>query len=149
VPAAAISLRPARDGDRDFVERVYFETQRWLIEALFGWSDDETERANFADSYDAANTQIITVDNEDAGWLTVQRGRDLNLDSIYLAPQQQRRGVGTILIQRLIDEADRSGMLVRLSTAKINPARQLYERLGFVVVGEGPYKVHMERRRRS
>jgi ribosomal protein S18 acetylase RimI-like enzyme len=81
--------------------------------------------------------------------LTVQRGRDLNLDSIYLAPQQQRRGVGTILIQRLIAEADRSGMLVRLSTAKINPARQLYERLGFVVVDEGPYKVHMERRRRS
>jgi ribosomal protein S18 acetylase RimI-like enzyme len=144
-----ISLRPARDQDREFIERIYFETQRWIIESLFGWSDDETERANFADSYDAENTQIITIENKDAGWLTVQRDRDIHLQSIYITAQQQRKGVGTLLIQQLIDEAATSGMVVRLSTARINPAQRLYERLGFIVVDEGPYKVHMERRRRS
>jgi hypothetical protein len=31
-----------------------------------------------------------------------------------------------------------------LSTAKINPARRLYERLGFVDVGESEFRVFME-----
>ena len=149
MPPPGVALRAARSEDRDFVEGVYFETQRWIIEALFGWSDEETERANFADSYDAANTQIVTVDGQDAGWLTVQRTNDIQLDSIYLDPEYQRRGIGTSLIRDLISEADRNGAVLRLSTAKINPARRLYERLGFIVVDEGPYKIHMERRRRA
>jgi ribosomal protein S18 acetylase RimI-like enzyme len=146
--APAYSLRPVRADDREFVERVYFETQRWIIEALFGWSDDETERANFADTYDEEHTQIVVVDGQDVGWLTVQRTRDIHLDSIYLVPSQQRKGIGTALLRSLIAEADKSGSVLRLSTAKINPARRLYERLGFIVVDEGPYKIHMERRRR-
>ena len=145
--APPFSLRPVCAADRDFVERVYFDTQRWIIEALFGWSDEETERLNFADSYDEEHTQVIIVDGKDAGWLTVQRARDIHLDSIYLVPAHQRKGIGTSLVRTLIAEADKSGMVVRLSTAKINPARRLYERLGFIVVDEGPYKIHMERRR--
>jgi ribosomal protein S18 acetylase RimI-like enzyme len=147
VPAPHFSLRPARAEDRAFIEDVYFKTQRWIIESLFGWSDDETERANFADTYDEEHTQIITIDGEDAGWFTVQRTRDIHLDSIYISPQYQRKGVGTALIRGLIGEADTSGAVLRLSTAKINPARRLYERLGFIAVDEGPYKVQLERRR--
>jgi ribosomal protein S18 acetylase RimI-like enzyme len=148
VPLPEISLRRAREEDREFIERIFFETQRWIIEALFGRSNEETERAKFADSYDAENTQVIALANEDVGWLTVQRGRDIHLHSIYITASRQRRGIGTFLIQQLIDEAATSGMVVRLSTARINPAQRLYERLGFSVVDEGPYKVHMERRRR-
>jgi putative acetyltransferase len=141
-----ISLRPAGAEDRDFVERVYFETQRWIIEALFGWRGQEQERANFADGYDADTTQVIVVDGEDAGWLTVQRGADIELGSLYLAPERQRKGLGTKLVQELIDEATLARLPLKLSTAKINPARNLYERLGFVEVREDRYKIYMEHR---
>lgn len=107
--------------------RVYFETQRWLIEALFGWRGEDAERAKFVEFYDEANTQIVEV------------------DSIYLAADWQRAGIGTYLLQQIIAEADAAAMPVRLSTAKINPARSLYERLGFRVVEESEFKVYMER----
>jgi len=115
---------------------------------LFGWRGDTEEREKFWESYDGGpNTQIIVVDCNDVGWLTVRRGTDIYLDSIYLAQGMQGAGVGGFLIKNLLDEAQAGNMKVRLSTAKINPARKLYARLGFAVVGEDQYKVYMEYRR--
>jgi GNAT superfamily N-acetyltransferase len=143
MPAPNVAVRPALDGDRAFVERVYFETQRWIIEALLGWRGDDVEAERFAEQYDAANTSIIVVDGTDAGWLTVQRDADIYVQSIYLVAKQQRRGIGTRLLHQLLDEGARSGIAVRLDTARINPARRLYERLGFVAVREDRFKIYM------
>jgi predicted acetyltransferase len=139
-----LNLRPVDAGDDPFVRAVFFATQRGIIEALFGWRGEELEFATFRASYDAANTSIIVVDGDDAGWLTVKRGGDIELDAIYLTPSMQRRGVGTALIHDLISEARSTAKTLRLSTAKINPARRLYERLGFAECGESEFKVFLE-----
>jgi GNAT superfamily N-acetyltransferase len=79
------------------------------------------------------------------GWMTLARDAEgLDLDQIYLAPEHQGKGVGTILVRDIICQAASAGPPLRLSTAKINPARRLYERLGFFVVREDEYKVYME-----
>jgi RimJ/RimL family protein N-acetyltransferase len=49
---------------------------------------------------------------------------------------RQRQGIGTSVIQQVLDEARRSGKPVALQVLKVNPARRLYERLGFSVTGE-------------
>lgn len=142
-----IILRAAADEDFPFIQAVFFETQRWIIEALFGWRGEDVEIAKFLDSYDSGNTSIIVVHGENAGWLTVLRDEDIELESLYLTSSMQRRGIGTWLLQGLIDEATSAGKPLRLSTAKINPARRLYERLGFLDISEDGYKVYMEWRR--
>lgn len=144
-----ISLRLASDDDRPFIESVFFDTQRWLIEALFGWRGDEFERSKVAKELaeldQRAKTQIVLVDGSEAGWMMVQRPGDaIDLHSIFLAPAWQNRGIGTLLIRRLIVEARAASIPLRLSTAKINPAVRLYKRLGFVVTGEDNYKVFMQ-----
>lgn len=143
---AVFKLRPAMPKDRAFVEQVYFETQRWLIERLFGWRGDDVERAKFDEFYDEQHTQIVQIDGEDAGWLTVLRESDrIEVDSIYLAPEKQGAGLGTHLMEQIIAEAEVVEKRVTLSTAKINPARRLYERLGFELVNESEFKVYMQR----
>lgn len=140
-----IELRAAAPDDRAFVERTYFETQRWLIEALFGWRGEEIERAKFAEHHNPASTQIISMDGVDVGWMSIERAfESLDLDGIYILPAYQRHGIGTALIRDLIADALERGVILRLNTAKINPARKLYERLGFVVTHEDLYKVYME-----
>jgi hypothetical protein len=52
-----IIFRAATSTDRAFVESVYFATQRWLIEELFGWRGDDVERTKFAEFYDEQNTE--------------------------------------------------------------------------------------------
>lgn len=146
-PYSTVTLRSATPADRAFVERIYFETQRWLIEELFGWRGDDVERAKFDEFYNEQETRIVRVKGEDAGWLTVVREPDrIEIDSIYIAPKKQNGGLGTFLLQQLIAEAEEAHKNLTLSTAKINPARRLYERLGFVAVGESELKVHMERK---
>ena len=142
--------RAARAQDREFVERVYFETQRWIIERLFGWRGDDAEKLKFEEFYDEANSSIIFYDGADVGWLTLARAEDaFDLDGIYISPGYQRRGFGTVLIRTIANEAREAGVRLRLSTAKINPARELYARLGLRTVREDAFKVYMETERRD
>jgi ribosomal protein S18 acetylase RimI-like enzyme len=53
-----------------------------------------------------------------------------------LRPALQGQGIGMLVIQQVLDEAKRSGKPVVLQVLKVNPARRLYERLGFSATGE-------------
>ncbi len=140
-----ISCKPVSVSDEPFVETVYFETHRWIIEELFGWRGDDIEREKFRESYDAQNTNIILAAGIPIGWWTVQRGPDaIHLEAIYLLAAHQGHGVGTRLIRNILAEAQEAGIPVRLSTAKINPARELYTRLGFSLTHEDRYKAYFE-----
>jgi len=54
----------------------------------------------------------------------------------------RNHGIGSSLIRQLMGEARAAKVPLTLSTAKINLASQLYERLGFRVVSEGEYKFY-------
>ena len=141
-----MTLRAAARSDRQFVESVYFQTQRWIIEHLFGWRGDEIERAKFHEFYVESEAQLVNFDGNDVGWISVRKGASsMEIQSIYILPQAQNMGIGTMLIGRIIDDARAVGLPVTLSTAKINPARALYERLGFEVYRENELKVFMKR----
>lgn len=141
----SVSLRPAAEDDWPFIKVVYFGTHRWLIEQLFGWRGDEFEHARFYRALDLAATSIIAVDGKDAGFLMVRREPEaIYLKQIYIDSPWQNKGIGSLLIRQLIEEARAHKKPLRLSTAKINPAIRLYERLGFLVVSESQYKVEME-----
>jgi ribosomal protein S18 acetylase RimI-like enzyme len=57
--------------------------------------------------------------------------------SVAVRPEARRRGIGAGLLGRLLDQARAAGLSgVSLSVEPANPARLLYERLGFVKVGE-------------
>jgi GNAT superfamily N-acetyltransferase len=126
------------------MERVYFDTQRWLIEHLFGWRGNDVEKSKFAEFYDEPNSFVIVHDALDVGWLTLVRAKDaFALEGIYIDEPYQRRGTGTHFIQLLTNEAAEAGVPLLLSTAKINPARELYARLGFQEIREDEFKVYM------
>ena len=57
----------------------------------------------------------------------------------------QRMGIGTEVMGRLIGEATAFNLAVRLNVVRINPARRLYERLGFRITHEDDRKFYMKR----
>jgi putative acetyltransferase len=72
--------------------------------------------------------------------LTVGTGRTRHSGSlfIYVARQQQGQGIGTRLMQSLLDLADNWLLLRRVELTVLTEnegAKRLYERLGFVVEG--------------
>lgn len=116
-----------------------------MIERIVGWRGDDAERLHFCESFTLGGTSIITADGSDIGWMTVQRHPEyIHLNEITILAPWQNKGIGTMLLRELIEEARNQTIPLRLSTAKINPARRLYERLGFRITGDRAFKVDME-----
>lgn len=89
--------------------------------------------------------QIIEQAGAPIGLLKVLRdGKQWELYQIQLMPQYRGKGIGTRLISTLISEANAAGAVLRLGVLKANPARKLYERLGFVVVSEKAHGYEMQ-----
>jgi len=83
-------------------------------------------------------TSVIEVYNERVGRLRIARTADyLELCGIQLLPYMQRHGIGTAIIEDLKAQAAVAGIPLDLGVEKDNPeAGKLYERLGFVRIGE-------------
>jgi ribosomal protein S18 acetylase RimI-like enzyme len=110
----------------DFDERQWRKRfAEWTMQQLRGEIPDST-------------TSVVEVGNQRAGRLRITRTADyIELSGIQLLPDIQRHGIGTAIIEDLKAQAAAVGIPVDLGVEKDNPqARKLYERLGFVQVGE-------------
>ncbi len=131
-----VSLRPATDGDYDFLWWLHGATMRTYVDAIWGW-DEALQRQYFQDRFDPARMQIVERAGETAGYISVERREDaIFLGVIEIAPDFQGQGIGKGLIRDLQDEAQGRGVPLKLQVLQGNPARRLYERLGFKVTGE-------------
>jgi ribosomal protein S18 acetylase RimI-like enzyme len=148
-------LRPVEDGDRAFLIELYGSvrepelahvpwddgTRRAFVEHQFGAQD-----AHYRQNYPGATLDLVEVDGEPAGRLYVHRGpSDIRIMDIALAPAFRGRGIGTALLRGLMAEAQQSGRTLSIHVEMNNPARTLYERLGFRPAGEHGVYVLMER----
>jgi ribosomal protein S18 acetylase RimI-like enzyme len=106
------------------------------VEETYGWDEAWQERY-FRDHFDPARQQIIRYKEVDVGVFAVEEREDsLFLAIIAILPRYQHRGIGTALIGKLQRGAEEDSVPVTLRVLKANRARELYERLGFVVIGE-------------
>jgi GNAT superfamily N-acetyltransferase len=129
-------LRSVTEGDYDFLYALHEQTMRPYVAATWGW-DDHDQRQRFGSSFFPERLEVITLDGKDVGVLACERGADATFVSlIELAPAWHGRGLGTRILAQILCETRRRGVPVRLRVLKVNPALRLYERLGFVHVGD-------------
>ncbi len=139
-----IALRPAVPQDFEYCKRLYFAEMNWVIEELR--LDRVAQAASFQQQWAPAEVRVITLDGSDVGWLQSTTQDDwFFIAQLFVDGPFQRRGIGTEVMNRLIDEAARGNLAVRLEVVKINPALRLYERLGFHITGEDDRRFHMRR----
>ncbi len=137
-----ITFRQADPADLDFARALYLESSRWLIEHYFGW-DEAREIEKFPQQFDASRSRIIQVDGWDSGWLQAYETEErFEIDSLYIVKNLRGHGIGTRILQNILQDA--GGKPVTLSTAKINPALELYKRLGFQIVREEERKFFLQ-----
>ncbi|MHB8648392.1 MAG: GNAT family N-acetyltransferase [Thermomicrobiales bacterium] len=129
-------LRQATWADYGFLYRLHVAAMRDLVTRVWGW-DDAWQEEYFADHFNPAHSRIVVMDGKDVGVVAVEwDATEAFLTNIEILPAYQGRGLGTALVTEIIAEAKARHLPVRLQVLKINPARRLYERLGFIVTGE-------------
>ncbi len=80
---------------------------------------------------------LLLVDGTPAGRLYVDRRDDeIRIVDIALLESYRNRGIGGALMSELLDEGESSRLPVRAHVERDNPATRLYDRLGFVKIGE-------------
>jgi ribosomal protein S18 acetylase RimI-like enzyme len=128
-----------------FALELYLSTMRPYTEELMVW-DELRQRDSFAAQWKPDEVQIVAVDGKDIGWLQVsETPTEMRLQQFFISPDHQRRGIGTEVLNSLVAIWKATGKPVVLTVLKNNPARRLYERFGFSVVGEAGVKFEMKR----
>jgi ribosomal protein S18 acetylase RimI-like enzyme len=142
-----LTLRPVRAGDEDALYRIYASTRLDEL-ALVDWTAEQKEiflhmqfqaqTKHYQIYYPNAEYQMIQhEDNGPIGRLIVDRSKQsIQLMDIALFPEYRNTGIGTALIKDLITEATEQNRPITLHVEIFNRAMQLYNRLGFVKIGE-------------
>ena len=139
-----ISLRPTTSEDEAFLLDLYAGTRSDELAVLVG--DEQlkstfvrmqygAQKQQYLRSYPNANNSIILLNDAPVGRLIVNRAEsEWTLVDISLLPEHRGLGIGTHLLKELLNEASATSKRVRLHVLQSNPAKQLYERLGFSIV---------------
>lgn len=144
-PMPTVFVRPATEHDVLFLTDVVVVAARSqgrlpddFDEAGFREGFAEWSREQVRGEVEHSETSVIEIEGERAGRLRVVRAPDHHeLAGIQLLPAHQGHGIGTHLVEQFLVESRGAGVPARISVEKDNPrARALYERLGFVLVGE-------------
>lgn len=108
--------------------------------------DETKQTVSFQGQWRPVDGRIILRDDGQIGWLQVREtASELVLEHFYVAPGFQNLGTGREVLETLCREAAAKCKPLVLTVLKNNPARRLYERQGFSVVGEEGIKFNMRR----
>lgn len=134
-------LRKHTQADIPFMQALYASTRESEL-ALTNFS--ELEKQNFVSQqfsaqyqhytqhYCTDNFNIIEYDDQPIGRLFIDDWeKEIRIVDIALMPAYRNCGIGTYYFQQLFEQARKNGKSVSIHVEHNNPAKRLYERLGF------------------
>lgn len=148
-----VSWRPRTDADTGLLRALFASSRQAELAMLGGDLEQQTAfvdlqlraREHHRDATrPGAALAIVTLDDIAVGQLDLHDTDEAReILEIALVPGLRGHGLGTALLTRVLGDAGERA--VRLHVEPHNPARRLYERLGFVVVGTEAMHLAMER----
>lgn len=137
-------LHPASAADADLVYRIKHEAYAAHAVAAYGLWDEEFQRQ--LTEGNLPQTRLMRVGATVIGWIAVEHDPEADeIIDLHVRPAYQNRGYGAAALRRVIAEAEAAQRPLRLRVLTRNPARALYQRLGFAVTGESATHVTMTR----
>ena len=141
-PKRSIQFVQAHTADIEFLVNLRNETMSGHFRKLNLAHTLENMRERVLYRLDCA--KIIIINGERAGLLKViKEGEEWELCQVQINGKYQKQGIGNLIISEIIIEARQKGAQLKLNVLKTNPAKRLYDRLGFVVTKEGEYFYEM------
>lgn len=139
-----ITVCPAIADDEEFLFQVYASTRASEME-LAPWTTQEKEaflrmqsraqRSHYATYYPHAEYDLILRDGQRAGRLFILRGKEeIRIMDIALLPEFRNQGIGSTLLEQILNEGRQLNLPVTIHVERFNPALRLYTRLGFRLV---------------
>lgn len=148
--SSSIRLRVRTVEDAQWLFGLYAEQRQAELEA-WGWPMAQREEflrmqfhaqdLHYQNTYPQGQCHIVLVDNILAGrCYTAELSSSIHVVDISLLSAFRGQGIGTWLLRNTIQSALAVGKGVSLQVDGNNPAKRLYQKLGFVATGtDGVY----------
>ena len=142
-----LSFRKAYASDSEFVFTVKKAAYREYVEQVWGWNDSY-QRKRHNQEFASYDYRIIQFCETDVGFLITSCTPDtLKVNQLFILPEYQGKGIGSACMTRIVNDANLEGKSVTLQVLKVNARGvDLYQRLGFTIVGEDSIYFQMEKR---
>ena len=152
---STLAVRPALPQDEIFLYDLYAAvrepefalaqisaTQKELLIRM----QFRAQMSAYTEMYPNSCYHVVLLDAKPVGRLWVAPGDgELQLVDIALHPKLQGKGIGTVLIQRVQQEAANARLPIRSCVFRFNPGSlRFHRRLGFSVVREDQTHYYME-----
>ncbi len=156
VPALLVSLgvtlRPQAQEDYGFLTRLYVSIRWQEVQRVEQWDDAmrlafledqySKQHRHYTTYYTRSDFMIIEQQGRPIGRLLLDRGHatDLRVVDIALLPEVRGQGIGQAFLAAVQSEARSEGKKVSIHVEQENPAKRLYNRMGFRDISQtGPY----------
>lgn len=138
-----IQLVPATQEDKAYLLTLRKLTMHeHLQQAGLNLSDKE-HGLRVREAYDCSH--IIVCSGKPVGMLKFLESTDvIEVKQLQIHPDHQGQGMGRRVMDLVLSWSVSRSKNVQLTVLKANPAKRLYERLGFKIVGQDKYEFHME-----
>ncbi len=140
------TFRPCVLDDFDFLFMLKKDNFRRYIEEIWGWNEEEQKNRLKEDlKKHLDHKKIILLDDKPIGVYVTHftENGDLFINEISILKEYQNKGIGTNIISKQLKE--NKGTRTILQVFKNNPAKKLYEKLGFKVYNETETHYQMEK----
>jgi ribosomal protein S18 acetylase RimI-like enzyme len=132
-----IELSQTTADDVDFLWDTFRISMKDYITQARGEWNEQREKSQFRHQLELSAAQVIRSNDLEVGFIMAPIKDDARwIHTMCIAPEHQRKGIGTEILRRVIGQTKEQKISLYLSVLKVNPARRLYERLGFRVIEE-------------
>jgi len=135
-----ITLRESTDSDEFFVNNLTKLVMSEYVEKT--WHEVKDQEYYYElNKFNSLCTKIIQYKGVDIGRISITKNNNVvKLDEIHILPEYQGKKIGSSLIKSLLRD---SLVPVELSVLTNNPAKELYQRLGFEKYGNNDFRWQM------
>ncbi|MFT5100635.1 MAG: GNAT superfamily N-acetyltransferase [Patiriisocius sp.] len=138
-------LKRATADDEPYFRDLNRACYEAVIALQFGHWDEELQNQSFEAKWPTNNFRKVLFDRQLIGGIWIDENVDfIQLREIQIHPTFQGRGIGTQLIMQELDYARQQHKPIRLRVLFRNPAKHLYERLGFSLIDRNEHQFIME-----
>src|SRR2546425_1764709 len=148
-----ISFRAVTPEDEEFLLKLYKSSRGDDLRGL-GWSEDriseflelqyEAQR-NLQGNQEHVSDRVVLMNGKPIGRLSIEtRADEIRCIDLALVPDYRNQGVGTLLIQRLQQQARSASIRLHVQVIRFNRAVNFLERLGFRRTSETGTHFQME-----
>ena len=141
---------PANESDKSYFQDLHEQCYRDVVTRQFGSWEFKVQRLNFNAKWPAHQFSKIIIDGQVVGGIWIDEHDEYRqIREIQIHPTYQGQGIGTRVMQDVIDRSQQMGRKLMLKVLHQNYALGLYKRLGFVVVDDTGVQYVMEYRAKA